>query len=158
MDTDLKFCENSTIDMQEFVDIWNIDEDCGIVKWCRKQGNVPLYTKFDEFYNLLKKSPEHARWIHYHLGWIFCDEVRNKLVDIVLTSCTNAYMMMLNDATVSKENMIKLHKDGFGSCLDFVKTKDVSDEELSILLSQEIKKFNEKSELVQNAIKLGIIK
>lgn len=106
----VKFGKFDTVDFQQFVDCWENDPACGLARWSRKQGNVTMREGVLSFYKLAKKSAEHARWVHYHIGWIFDDEIRNDLIQFVAKDSVQALYLYIEDATITDQQAFVLEK------------------------------------------------
>lgn len=119
----MKFDKLDEIDFQDFVDCWENDPDCGLAKWSRSVGHVPMKKGVDRFYKLARKSPEHARWVHYHIGWLFSDDIRNDLIGFVSKDPVQSYLLYCEDYTLSEAQIEVLERsflDKQNGCLEYI--------------------------------------
>lgn len=88
---------------QDFVDAWTVNDTCSLTKWCRRQGNVDMKTGVAAFYEMAARSPEHAKWVHYHIGWTLDYEILLDLTHIVCNNAMQAALMWIEDETLTDE-------------------------------------------------------
>lgn len=150
----MRYGSDSEICLQDFTDIWAFTEDCALTRWCRGQGKIPLSEALLLFYELLKKSPEHARWVRYHLAWLFADDVKLELVKLTCINGVQAYHLFMEDETLSEEEEYLLMQSFLvdNPVTDYMATSEITKR------SKVIKKqFNIGSELTVAAIERGVL-
>lgn len=144
------FAKSEDVDFQHFVDQWAVNPDCGLTRWSRSQGHVSMKEGVGNFYRLAERSPEHARWVHYHVGWIFDQEIRMDLIRFAAKESSQAFLLWLQDATLTTEQDAVLEasfRDPKTGCPGLVEAFDSG--QVRRVKGMEPQQFNETSEVVR---------
>lgn len=149
-----KYSIDSEESLQTFTDYWQNDPDCSIVKWCRSVGEKSIKDAFPQFRVLIHRSPEHARWIFYHLGWLIDEGFRKELLLACAKSGVQAYHLFMEDETLTEEEDTILLKSILidDPCPEYIATSDLCSRRKT-----EARQYNADSEIVIAAIKRGIL-
>ena len=149
-----KYSIDSEENLQTFTDYWQNDPDCSLVLWCRSIGDKTIKEAFPTFRKMINRSPEHARWIFYHLGWLVDDLFRKELLWACSKSGVQSYHLYMEDETLTPEEDMILLKAIIitDPCPEYIATCHLENRK-----KVKLKLFNEDSEIAQAAIERGIL-
>lgn len=139
-------------DFQDFLNDWNVLENCPLGDWCKHQGDIPFKEGRRRFRLLMSQSPNSAFMTHYHIGFLVDYEIRLEWTLGVSKNPAIAAKLWLEDETLTDDQDKILENSFRDTTLGLPNYVREIDEGIITRKKTEIKIYNPDSEIVQGII------